>query len=569
MTRLVTLDNRGQSKLGEPVAQGGEGAIWRVGDAAVKIYHDQSRIAREALDQKLTWLGRVRHPGAATPRGLVRENSKVVGWWGPWVEGEPLARFFVTDWRQRRGHDPRQDERLTSIMRSVVVAAHDEGITLVDANEMNWIVAGTRDLPEPVLVDTDSWAIPPKWPARFIMPSIRDWTRTGFNRETDWFAFACVTFQIWTGLHPYQGRLAGYKPSEMERRIVDRRSVLDKDVVKPKSMRPISTIPKGLLDWYGSVLRDGERNPPPEKFGEAAPPKAARTLKVTSNTGGAVRHELIGRFGSKILRVWYSDHVLLDDGTLRSIDRGPTEIIARSLSRDAEMAPSPEGVVVAWRDAGGWLLGRTKQGGDQQQVCVDRPARIVSTESGLFEVSNNGITQIFLTNARGRAGLHIARGRTWTATSGSLSWYDGGGVVSMLGARILYTPGEDGTLMATRASFLKDKRVGAASLSDKVGLVVYQDKRGQWTLTTFSVKGNQALESEWEDVASPNIPGTTTETGLLAYIPEDGVLKIVNPTSHAVREVRDGSLRTSYTMTRRGSRVMWYEGDELWHVSVA
>ncbi len=110
-----------------------------------------------------------------------------------------------------------------------VLYAHQQGAILVDANELNWLMNRTTE-PEPRIVDVDSWQLGTKWPARVIMPSIRDWHTHGFNEESDWFSYAIVTFQVFSGIHPYRGRHDGYSNNEIERRMKDNVSVFNKDV---------------------------------------------------------------------------------------------------------------------------------------------------------------------------------------------------------------------------------------------------------------------------------------------------------------------------------------------------
>jgi hypothetical protein len=58
---------------------------------------------------------------------------------------------------------------LVENMRLAVIAAHQIGAVLVDANEMNYLADGTT----PRLLDVDSWQIGPYQPSA-IMPSISD-----------------------------------------------------------------------------------------------------------------------------------------------------------------------------------------------------------------------------------------------------------------------------------------------------------------------------------------------------------------------------------------------------------
>jgi hypothetical protein len=83
-----------------------------------------------------------------------------------------------------------------------------------------------------------------------MMASIRDWHTPKVGIETDRFALAVVTFQVYTGIHPYRGTLDGYKRTEMERRMKEKKSVFTTGVRLNQAVRDFSCIPSPLLAWY-------------------------------------------------------------------------------------------------------------------------------------------------------------------------------------------------------------------------------------------------------------------------------------------------------------------------------
>ena len=64
------------------------------------------------------------------------------------------------------------------------------------------------------------------------MMSIRDplTPKNGFNKLTDWYSYAIVTFQMYIGIHPFKGIHPDYKPKDLELRMKDGASVFDKKV---------------------------------------------------------------------------------------------------------------------------------------------------------------------------------------------------------------------------------------------------------------------------------------------------------------------------------------------------
>ena len=84
----------------------------------------------------------------------------------------------------------------------------------------------------------------------------------GFDGGTDWFSWAVVTFQMFTGIHPYKGK---YKSAlDLDTRMMKNISVFNPFVSVPKICEPFDVIPENLRRWYKAVFEDGKRLPPPD-----------------------------------------------------------------------------------------------------------------------------------------------------------------------------------------------------------------------------------------------------------------------------------------------------------------
>src|SRR5207248_7337064 len=105
---------------------------------------------------------------------------------------------------------------------------HERGILIVDLNEMNFLLDASVE--EILFIDVDSYQTP-GFPATALMESIRDRHAARFSQATDWFSFGIVSFQMFTGIHPYRGKhptLTGLD-ARMERNV----SVLNPEVAVP------------------------------------------------------------------------------------------------------------------------------------------------------------------------------------------------------------------------------------------------------------------------------------------------------------------------------------------------
>lgn len=280
------------------LATGGEGAVYLQNGAIYKVYLDPSKALKNGVDKKVAILQAMKHPGVAVPTGVLRDKAgQFLGITMPHVTGEPLCALFTTAGRDRSNFGTPQAIKVVDAMRDITQHAHDHKALMVDANELNWLIDGVK----PVAIDTDSWQVP-GYPATAIMPSIRDYQMDrsrGFTEETDWFAWAIVTFQIWTGIHPYKGTHPSFGRGELEARMKAMASVFDAGVRLPGAARDPQQIPARLKDWYAETFATTSRVAPPRATDSAIAPAAPRKLKsIHASTGNLRLEKILGLPGA-------------------------------------------------------------------------------------------------------------------------------------------------------------------------------------------------------------------------------------------------------------------------------
>lgn len=207
--------------LGEQLARGGQGVVWRLAgnsDHLVKIYHshltrketDKHRVLRSKSDK----LKNV----AALPMSLAFEDTllaKHVGVFIPFVGGAEVFELYGT--RSRIQHFPKANFKfLVRAAYNLAVAfedLHSQGIVVGDVNEQN-----IKVLPDATVrfIDTDSFQIrngaelyttdvgTPLWTA----PELHGRNLTGVERTAnhDLFGLAQLIFLIlFAGRHPFSG----------------------------------------------------------------------------------------------------------------------------------------------------------------------------------------------------------------------------------------------------------------------------------------------------------------------------------------------------------------------------
>lgn len=262
MAKFSVWTQSGEWKLDDKnwVAQGGEADIYKKDNYAVKIYKDPARVRQMGLVDRVKFAKQWQNLAIAAPVDIaLNKNKEAVGVVLPWLNGTPILTAFNNAWRDQNGFDRAACLRVAAELWAVVSGVHSTGALMVDGNEWNYMLDSKMKV---WAIDADSWHIP-GYPATARMPSIEDVHTKGYTEGSDWFAWAIVTFQLWTGIHPYKGSHPDFKKGDLKSRMAKNVSVFHADVRVPSTARPLSDIPAGLRLWYIDVFEKGVRSSPP------------------------------------------------------------------------------------------------------------------------------------------------------------------------------------------------------------------------------------------------------------------------------------------------------------------
>lgn len=575
-TISVHLEGRGAVTLREAdyVTSGGEGSIYRTGKTIVKLYTDAAKMARDGMPEKVKALAGLKHAGIVAPQGLVLDDSRnPVGFYMPFADGEPMSRVFVSDYRVRTGFADADAVALTQSMFEIVEYAHSKKAVLVDANELNWLVGFRKGAPATAsVIDVDSWAIG-RWGASVIMPSIRDWHAVAFDAQTDWFAWGIVAFQVFTGIHPYKGRIEGYKPGDLVRRMKDNASVFDKRAKMPLSVRDFACIPGPLLDWFQTTFQLGKRGAPPAPTAKGQPAKAAQIMRaVTTATGGALVFEkLFARAGDPVTRIWWNGAVRLTSGDVIDLATGGT--IAAAVPADAEVIKLPEGWVISIPTTNEILFSHIPfevVGGVGGRRFAEQPVplrRVFRAGEVLFGVTDRELIELELNDIGDRP--RMIMDRRWNMLVGATTWLDDVAVTDALGKTFVVMPHFNG-ISQIRVPELDGGTIVSGKAGGRFAAFVVISGQGNFYRVELTFDRTFTTYQAWTGPAeSAELNMAILPRGVAATITNDFEVTIFVPTTGAVNKVRDIGVNTAMKLEAWGERIVYLIDGAVWQMRMA
>jgi hypothetical protein len=255
----VYIKGKGEIDLdkNDYIASGGEGSIYAKGNKAFKIYTEE---------RKMIPIGKINELSVLTSPNIIKPEDVICNSKGTPIgytmkmlnDSYSLCQLFTKAFRDRNNISHAMMFDLIKELQDIVKHVHEKGLLIVDLNEMNFLTS--KDFKNIFAIDVDSYQTA-TYPATAIMESIRDRHSINFTKETDWFSFGIVSFQMFIGIHPYKGKYP--KMKDMENRMIYNVSVLNKDVSVPAVCYDFNIIPKNWLAWYKATFEEGKRLPPP------------------------------------------------------------------------------------------------------------------------------------------------------------------------------------------------------------------------------------------------------------------------------------------------------------------
>ncbi|MEX0918004.1 MAG: hypothetical protein WDZ93_02520 [Candidatus Paceibacterota bacterium] len=562
----VTLEGRGTLTLRQSnfVTKGGEGAIYRNGDTIIKLYLDPKKMQRDAIADKIrTLASTLQHDGIVTPGGIVLDtNAMPIGFHMPFVAGEPLPRLFTNDSRAQFNLTDDDARTLAARMYDIVSYTHDRHALMVDANELNWIAELGANGPQPRVIDVDSWAIG-KWPAHVIMPSIRDWHSGTFGPLTDWYAWGIVSFQVFTGVHPYKGKLDGYKPGEFERRMRENASVFLPEVRLNRAVRDFTCIPGPLLDWYQETFSSTTRTVPPSPAQSGAATLGGRNvLRVVTTHTGTISYETIFEVQNDPVRsIWPCGVVRLESGALYTVAN--KRRIGTSTAERLAIVRHDSGWLLAEYENSAWSFRFITRTDPQSHAlslslaCND----VLRSGDRLFAVTDTALVELVPMMF---AKPILTTPTQWEIMGNATEWHRGVGIADMLGSMHLIVPFGNRQVAFAKVPELNGMRTIDAVAGTRYVAVLTLDQNGEYRVHGFT------FDTEWKQysvtahtVDQPDLNIVILPKGVAASIENDGELNVFVPTQRDLKLVRDKDIATTMRLARIDDRVVYRSNGAL------
>lgn len=270
---------------------GGQAEVYVRKGIAFKVYKDPGQAIPYAKFQVLQG---IQDDHVIKPQDLLLgSKSELIGYTMQAVETKiTLSHLFTKTFRDRNKISFDNIVDISAKLRERLPHIHAAKALVVDLNPMNILIPDTWD--DAYFIDVDSYQVA-GYQATFLSPSVRDYSvksSSGWSELSDWFSYAVMMFQLYTGGHPYGGNhplTDGMSPQDhLEYRMRNNVSGFRSGVRYPKCVSPVTVIPQDFRNWLKAVLEDGKRLPPPDPRGGAAAVILTGPIVPLVVTGGAL-----------------------------------------------------------------------------------------------------------------------------------------------------------------------------------------------------------------------------------------------------------------------------------------
>lgn len=542
---------------GDFLAAGGEGKIYVKGTTVYKVCEPGKMIP----EGKFAELSVLSDSHIIKPEDIIVDaKNQNVGYTMKFIQDSyTLCQIFTKAFRLRNNikHDTVLD--LVRQMQKTIQHVHSHDILLVDGNEFNFLL--DNKFKEVYFIDVNSYQTP-HYPAMAIMDSVRDrHANNKFNKLTDWFSFALVSFQMFIGIHPYKGKHPKY--TDLDSRMLHNVSVFDKDVGFPvAACQPFTTIPDAYLQWYKAVLDKGERVPPPHDL-VAMVHVIVPTVKLVG--GKSLSIDKLREFTSNIMDYYHSS------GTEVYLTADKIYVNKDEFNNDGEKTvvgfTRTNLPIAAWLEDGYVKLRDITRNKDVEFNCYG--SKLMSFDGRIYTQSGMNIIEVIFTEIKDKiiATPHIVANVLEQATR----FYDGVVVQNLFDAYYVSIFPVSKSCQQIALRELDGLRVIDAKYEGKILMVVAVDKKGHYNRFTFAFKDDWKSYdiAKKENITYTGLNFTVLDNGVCVHIDEDENIEIfqINKLGNA-KVVTDDVINHDMLLYHKGATVMFTKEGSIYSVTM-
>jgi hypothetical protein len=357
------------------------------------------------------------------------------------------------------------------------------------------------------------------------MPTIQDYLSTNFTKLSDWFSFAIIAFQLYTGIHPFKGKHPDYTKDKYKDRILETRmrnsiSVFNKDVSIPNNVRPFDEIPDSIRSWFFDLFENKKRLIPPIiSTGVIKKNIKGKVISnnIISNLIFACDEEIIGHEYIQGNRILYTRNYIYI-GNRKYTNKINSKILYRN----------------------GTFYFIKKEGVNKYSVEDINGKSVIVNNNNLFVFMNriyslgNGQLQEldFINN-------NLYKINSWSTNDLSTKVYYNMFITIVLGAYYFYIPVDTNKCFIFLVKELKGYKIFDAYYSNKFACVV-AFKNGQYDRFIFKIENNSYFILEINsNINAEEINATVNNKGVL-ILQYENILYLTNGNgSKTISEVND------------------------------
>lgn len=545
----VYIKGKGEVDLSQNdfLAQGGQGSVWGKGGIAYKVYTDPAAMIPSAKIHELSVLT---DPKIIRPQDILldRKNNPIGYTMRHLNNTVALCQLFTKGFRDRNAITPEIVLDLVKDMQKTYQHIHSANILVVDGNEMNFLVGSGFN--EVYFIDVDSYQTQ-NYPAVALMESIRDRHCNGkFDKNTDWFAWGIVTFQLLIGIHPYKGKHKTI--NGLDDRMVNNVSVLRKEVGIPPVCQPFTVIPSTLRDWYKAVFDDGKRLPPPFDY--------AGVIILTAD----IRH-ITGtdKFEVKLLET--SDADIVEFLSTGGVKVTVTTKMTKSAGGPISIGVGPRMGTVVFGTVQNNFASLSLNSG--QKLPFNFAAEQMTAYDGriyfkngttVYQVDINELKTSTIPAPRAVSNVHEK----------ATKLFDGIAIQNLFGTAFITVFPEKDMSYTLQVKEIKGKIVDA-KYSDRIVMVVAVDSAGKYNRYVLRLSkdfSSYEVFQTVQDIVHTGLNFTVLPKGICCHINEKNEVELFTnqPGNTVMKVVSDPMISSDMRLSRDGNDVLFAKGKELY-----